>query len=154
MNDNFCSEQSERKKTRDSDFELAALARSGAKSGLGFFANFYQEVPTAALAAAALKSAVNHSSIGFFCITDTIPIVKLDSLSHYDYDGDTAGPIKKIGHSMIREQLGFYNAFTNPCIDDPLINILDIFKSRLRLIKDNKLDLLKKYGETFKWMIS
>lgn len=134
-------------KIRDLDFELAALARSGAKSGLSFFANFYQEVPTAALAAAALKSASSHASVGYFCITDTMPIVKLDSLSHYDYDGDTAGSIKKIGHSMIREQLGFYNALTNPYIGDPLsgslINILDVFKSRLKLIKDNRLDLLK-----------
>lgn len=163
-------------KTRDSDFELAALTRSGAKSGLSFFTNLYQEVPIAALAAAALKSASGHSSIGYFCIADTMPIVKLgsvsglgkrvinkmpfwdiDSLSHYDYDGDTAGPIKKIGHSMIREQLGFYNALANPYIGDPLggslINILDVFKSRLRLIKDNRLDLLKIYGETFRWMI-
>ena len=122
----------------------------------------HKEIPTAALAAAALKSVSGHSSIGYFCITDqipiarlgsvlgsgksimdNIPIIKIDSLSHYDYDGDTAGPIKKIGHSMIREQLGFYNAFANPYTGDPLINILDVFKSRLKLIKDNRLDLLK-----------
>lgn len=128
--------------------------------------NAYQEMPTAAIAAAALNSLSNNPSIGYLCITDTIPVAKLgsvyglgksaidklpfwkiDPVSHFDYDGDTAGSIKKIGHSMIREQLGFYNALANPYIGDPLggslINILDAFKSRLRLIKDNRLDLLK-----------
>lgn len=127
----------------------------------------YKEIPTAALAAAALKSVSSHSSIGYFCITDqipiarlgsvlgpcksiidNIPIIEIDSLSHYDYDGDTAGPIKKIGHSMIREQLGFYNAFTNPYTNNHFESkeekILDVFNSRLKLIRDNKIHILKK----------
>lgn len=50
-------------------------------------------------------------------------------------------------YSMIGEQIGFYNAFTNPYISDPFEHkeekILDVFNSRLKLIKDNKIHILK-----------
>lgn len=48
---------------------------------------------------------------------------------------------------MIGERIGFYNTFTNPCMDDPFNSkkekILDVFNSRLKLIKDNKIHILK-----------
>lgn len=120
----------------------------------------YKEMPTAASATTELNSVSGRSSIGcgYFCITDTIPAVnkllsqEIDSIFHYDYNGDTAGLLKKIGHSIGKEQLGFYNAFVNPYMGDPSNSkeedILDVFKSRLKLIRDNKIYLLKKIGET------
>ena len=90
------------------------------------------------LADATIGSVAIKGSIGYICFHKEVPIIQIDSLSNYDIDNNK---LEKISSMIIKEQIDFYK----PYIKD--IEILKVFESRLKLIKDNKLYLLKRTGE-------
>lgn len=98
----------------------------------------------------AMAIAVTGSLSGRFDSTKDFSIVNMQNGIHgfirASLEPSPSAAILAI-KSMIGEQVGFYNAFTNPCIDDPFESkkekILDVFNSRLKLIKDNKIHILK-----------
>ena len=94
--------------------------------------------PLSPLAGATIGSVANKGSIGYICFHKEVPIIQIDSLSNYNIDNNK---LEKISSMIIKEQIYFYK----PYIKD--IEILKVFESRLKLIKDNKLYLLKRTGE-------